>query len=141
MCACVAFSLQAEAFFPPAVSCDLKGTATVNITFNGSESDVSAIKAKFDSKIEEANSLAKEIKMDKPMLQSMNYNINPQYDNGSMDSFQFNGNATFRITPLEKASDYMSMLVKKGFHASLNVNSYRNAMCNQSTVSSDHNLE
>lgn len=107
------------------MSCGMQENAQVSINFNGTMSDVAAIKQKFEARMQEVKAAAKELNLDKFELQSMNYNINPQYGNMSSE-FQYNGNASYTVLPASKAADLMQALIKKGFQASLNVNSYRN---------------
>ena len=58
--------------------CGMTETASININFNGMESDATAVKTKFDTKVAEIQNLIKDAKLDKFEMQSMNYSISPQ---------------------------------------------------------------
>ncbi len=108
-------------------------TAQISVNFSGIEKDVTAAKATLDEKIAEVKALAVDQHFEKFDVQSFNYNINA-YNRGAAGDpqFQYNGNASFVILPPNKAVDFMALLVKKGYKASVNVNSYNNGSCSQS---------
>ncbi len=107
-------------------------TAQISVSFSGIEKDVTAAKATLDEKIAEVKALATDQHFEKFDVQSFNYNINA-YNRGTAGDpqFQYNGNASFIILPPDKAVDFMALLVKKGYRASVNVNSYNNGSCTQ----------
>lgn len=107
-------------------------TAQISVNFTGIEKDVTAAKATLDEKIAEVKALAVDQHFEKFDVQSYNYNINA-YNRGAAGDpqFQYNGNASFVILPPDKAVDFMALLVKKGYKASVNVNSYNNGSCSQ----------
>jgi len=108
--------------------------AQVSVMFNGVDMDVAAVRSKLDAKVAEVKALAEEQHFTKLVLQSYNYNINANYSAGvgSEMHFQYSGNFSFVILPADRAVDFMQMLAKKGYQASVNVSSYNNAgNCNQ----------
>jgi hypothetical protein len=94
---------------------------------------VTAAKATLDEKIAEVKALAADQHFAKFDTQSFNYNINAYNRNSGGDAqFQYTGNASFVIQPSDKAVDFMALLVKKGYRASVNVNSFNSGLCSQS---------
>jgi hypothetical protein len=132
--ACLGFSVSAMAQTRlPSVGTCQNETAQISVNFTGIEKDVTAAKAMLDEKIAEVKALATDQHFEKFDVQSFNYNINAYNRNTGGDAqFQYTGNANFVILPAEKAVDFMAMLVKKGYRASVNVNSYNNGSCSQS---------
>ena len=117
----VAFAERANAAIMPATGC-MTENASINISINGTETDVSTVSSKFDTKRAEIEKQFAAAKLTKFELQSMNYNINP---NGQM-GYQFSGNYSYVVVPANKATLLMAELTKKGYQASVNVNAYRN---------------
>jgi hypothetical protein len=105
--------------------------AMVMVTFNGTDTSVSVARSKLDAKIAEIKGLAQEQGFTKLVMQSHNYSISTSYSgpNGSEGHFQYNGTINFSILPADKAVDFMQLLAKKGYQASVNVNSYNNGNC------------
>jgi hypothetical protein len=99
--------------------------AQVSVNLNGMDQDVAAVRAKLDAKIAEVKSLAAQQSFTKVTVQSLSYNINSNF-NGGDTRFQYNGNISFSILPAGKAVDFMELLTKKGYQASVNVSSYNN---------------
>jgi hypothetical protein len=108
--------------------------ALVSVSFNGMDVDVSVVRSKLDAKIAEIKSLGEEQHFTKFVIQSYNYNVSTNYNGGSGGEmrFQYNGNVSFSILPADKAVDFLELLTKKGYQASVNVNSYINGSCSQS---------
>lgn len=132
--ACLGFSVpaMAQTRLPATGTCQNE-TAQISVNFTGIEKDVTAAKAMLDEKIAEVKALAVDQHFEKFDVQSFNYNINAYNRGAAGDAqFQYTGNANFMILPPEKAVDFMAMLVKKGYRASVNVNSYNNGSCSQS---------
>jgi len=108
-------------------------TAQISVNFSGIEKDVTAAKATLDEKVAEVKALAADEHFVKFDVQSFNYNINAYNRNAGGDAqFQYTGNASFVLLPSDKAVDFMALLVKKGFRASVNVNSFNTGNCSQS---------
>ncbi len=132
--ACLAFTApaMAQTRLPSNGTCQNE-TAQISVNFTGIEKDVTAAKATVDEKIAEVKALAADQHFTKFDVQSFNYNINA-YNRGTGGDaqFQYTGNASFVILPSDKAVDFMALLVKKGYRASVNVNSYNNGNCSQS---------
>jgi hypothetical protein len=108
--------------------------AQVSVSFNGMDTDVAVVRSKLNAKIAEIKSLAQEQQFTKLVLQSYNYNISTNYNAGSGGEthLQYNGNITFSILPADKAVDFMQLLAKKGYQASVSVNSYNTGNCGSS---------
>ena len=131
--ACLAFGAPARAqtHMSPNGSCQNQ-SAQISVSFSGIEKDVTAAKATLDEKIAEVKALATDQHFEKFDVQSFNYNINAYNRAAAGDAqFQYTGNASFIILPPDKAVDFMALLVKKGYRASVNVNSYNNGNCSQ----------
>ncbi len=109
-------------------------TAQISVNFNGTERDVAAAKAAVDAKTAEIKSLAEEQGFTKFEVQSHNISISSNSNrNASGDPMvQYNGNTSFTVVPADKAVDFMSLLVKRGYRVSININSYNNGSCSQS---------
>jgi hypothetical protein len=123
---------MAQTHLPATGTCQTQ-SAQISVNFTGIEKDVTAAKAMLDEKIAEVKALATDQHFEKFDVQSFNYNINAYNRGAAGDAqFQYTGNANFVILPPEKAVDFMAMLVKKGYRASVNVNSYNNGSCSQS---------
>ena len=100
--------------------------ASISISFNSVEPDVSKIKGKMDAQLADIEKLMKEAGLSKYEMQSMNYSISPQ-NYGSMNSaYQMSGSFSFMVQPSDKATGLMASLTKKGYQANVNVSSYRN---------------
>src|SRR6185369_11736445 len=80
----------------------LTETASVSVSFNSVETDVTAVSNKFTSKIQEIEQTAKESGAEKTQLQSSNYSISPQNYNSGNNQYNFTGNMNFNITPANK---------------------------------------
>jgi hypothetical protein len=61
-------------------------------------------------------------------LQSLNYNINSNYNNGSQ-GYQLNGSASYQVGNADEAFKLAEFLTQQKFNVSVNGNSYRNGMC------------
>jgi|HubBroStandDraft_3_1064219.scaffolds.fasta_scaffold46814_3 uncharacterized protein YggE len=109
-------------------------TAQISVNFNGTERDVAAAKATIDAKTAEIKALAEDQGFTKFEIQSHNININSNANrNTSGDPMvQYNGNTSFTVVPADKAVEFMSLLVKRGYRVSVNINSYNNGSCSQS---------
>ena len=103
-------------------------TATLTINFNSMETEVSGLKTKFDTKIEDIQKTAKDAGAEQIDIQSMSYNVSTQTSNLGAQ-FNFSGNASFKLLPATKAVDILSALIKKGHMASLNVSKYNSGRC------------
>jgi hypothetical protein len=125
--ACVAVVASAGPVLA-AGACAMTETANVSINFNGYDKDVVAVKAKLDGKIAEIKTMAQDQHFTKFDIQSYNYSINANNNggDGGEPQYQYSGSAGFQILPADKAVNFMVVLTKKGYHASVNVSSYRN---------------
>jgi hypothetical protein len=124
---------MAQARQTPQMACQNEN-AQVSVSFTGVEKDVTAAKAALDAKIAEVKSLADEQSFTKFELQSHNYNMNTNANrnSGGDPQVQYSGNASFSIVPADKAVEFMSLLVKRGYRVNVNINSYNNGSCSQS---------
>jgi uncharacterized protein YggE len=109
-------------------------TAQISVNFNGTERDVAAAKAAVDAKTAEVKALAEDQGFTKFEIQSHNININSNSNRNTNGDpmVQYNGNTSFTVVPADKAVDFMSLLVKRGYRVSVNINSYNNGSCSQS---------
>lgn len=114
-------------------NCTMNETAQVSVSFNGTDKDVSVVKGKLDGKINEMKALAQDLNFTKFDVQSSNYSVNSNYSSGygSEPQYNYSGSASFNVLPAEKATEFMVLLSKKGYQASVNVNSYNNGNCTQ----------
>jgi hypothetical protein len=105
--------------------------AQVSVSFSGIETDITSVRSKLDTKIAELKGLAEEQQFAKLVVQSSNYSISTNYTGGAAGDarYQFNGNISFVILPAQGAVDFMQMLIKKGYQANVNVNTYNNGSC------------
>lgn len=117
--------------------CPMKEDSYVSVNFNNLKVDMNDAKSILDKKIGELMTLGEEAGI-KPVLQNLNYNIYSSGDGSSccegggclsISSYQANGSANFQMPSAAKASEFTSLLMKKGYQASLNVSAYRN--CSQ----------
>jgi hypothetical protein len=104
--------------------------ALVSVSFNGMDTNVSVARSRLDAKIADVKALAQEQHFTKFAVQSYNYNISTN-NNGGETHFQYNGNVSFTILPADAAVGFMELLTKKGYQASVNVNSYNSGNCSQ----------
>lgn len=117
--------------------CPMKEDSYVNVNFNNLKVDMSDAKAVLDKKIGELMALGEEAGV-KPVLQNLSYNIYSSSGGAScceggdclsVSSYQANGSANFQMSSAAQASEFVSLLMKKGYQANLNVSAYRN--CSQ----------
>ncbi len=113
----------------PSQNCPLQETATVNVNLNSVETDPSVVRSIMDKKIEEATALGTQSGLEKVDVQSFSYNLNKNSSGGNCsaanEQYQFYGNINLQVSPASKAPDYMTLLQKSGFTASLSVNVYK----------------
>ena len=114
-----------------AKNCLMEQNSTVNVNFNGTETDLAKISTLMDAKADELMALAKQAGAAETEMQSMNYNINSNngYNNcGSSNgtiNYQWNGNVSLTIKPGDKAAAVAAALNEKKYNVNLNVNAYR----------------
>ncbi|HEU5046905.1 MAG TPA: SIMPL domain-containing protein [Rickettsiales bacterium] len=112
----------------------LSENASISLQFNDSDADIDVIKQQFDREFSGLEKIAKDAGAEEFTMQSLNYNINAQrpygYNNQNGGRYNLSGNASFKIAPSDKAIGVMAALVKKGYQASLNVNTYNRGGCN-----------
>jgi uncharacterized protein YggE len=109
-------------------------TAQISVTFNGTERDVAAAKAAVDAKNAEIKALAEDQGFTKFDVQSHNISINSSANRNTNGDplVQYTGNTSFTVVPPDKAVEFMSLLVKRGYRVNVNINSYNNGSCSQS---------
>jgi hypothetical protein len=112
-----------------ATPCPMAETTQVTVSFTSQETDLSAVKAKMESRTKELEALAKEAGITSFVLQSMNYSVYANNPGGcnpiATGPYQTNGSMSYSVEPAGKATDFMSLMSKKGFIGGLNVNMYR----------------
>jgi uncharacterized protein YggE len=127
--------------------CDLSETATVTWNVNDSGNDVVALRDGLNKEIDEISKLSKTAGIEKLEMQSVNYSIRTPNQFGinrryalknnraeGTDEYVLSGNVTFKVQPSEKGAEFMALLVKKGYQATLGVNGFRGYNCSQSSV-------
>lgn len=123
-----ALSVSAEARVVQS-GCEQKETATLNINFNGTGDTVKEIRGLFDDRMEKIKQYAKQAGVKEVTLQSQNYSISTQNNYNAASVYRYNGNASFKLSPSDKAADMMELLTKNHIQSSLNVNMYKSGSC------------
>lgn len=101
--------------------CNYNETINITISFNGITDKPSTIHEVVGGKISAIEVEAKKLGITSLIVQSKNYNVN---GNPSQSSFNYNGNAGFKLNNAKKATKLFETLMEKGYQGSLNVNSY-----------------
>lgn len=110
--------------------CNKQENVTLSINFNGMSESVKAVKGEFETRMGKIEEFAKKAGVKKISLQSQSYNINSNNYSGSGSSgYQYNGSASFQLSPADKAADLMELLTTNGIQSSLNVNMYKSGSC------------
>jgi uncharacterized protein YggE len=136
----MSFALETAA--PP--NCEMSQTSTVTLNVNNSGTDIVALRDGLNKEIDDVSGLSRTAGIQKLEMQSVNYNIRPpgQYSAASRrawrsnggegpDEYTLTGTVMFKAQPSEKGAEFMALLVKKGYQASLGVNGYRTYNCGQ----------
>ena len=111
-----------------AAKCLMQEQVSISVNFNLSADSFTQAKAKYDEKIQSVTEFAKKQNIKKFELQSLNYNINSNYNNGS-SGYQLNGSANYQIDVADEAFKLAEFLTQQKFNVSVNGNSYKNGMC------------
>ena len=98
-------------------TCVMENNGTVNVSFNGSETDFSTIGPMMEATVQELMGLVKQTGADQPELQSMNYNVN--------DNYRWSGNISLLVKPGDKVAAAATLLQEKGYKVNFNMNTYR----------------
>lgn len=108
-------------------NCPFVETASINISFNSMETDLSKISTIMAEKTAQVEALSKEAGLTKFSLQSSNYSINSNAGNcnATTGQFQFYGNVSFTVEPADKAAAFLAAVAEKGLTANMSMNSYR----------------
>jgi uncharacterized protein YggE len=115
----------------PGQSCAMQEQGQIGVNFNNvMVTDLKALGAEMDRKIDEVIALAKQSGIQKIEVMSYNYNVYPVSSGyptapGVAMPYQYNGSVSFTIDSLAKGPDLMALLSGKGYAATLNVNAYR----------------
>jgi hypothetical protein len=115
----------------PGQKCAMHEQGQIGVNFNNvMVTDLKALGAEMDRKIDEVIALAKQSGIKTIEVQSYNYNVYPVSSGypsapGVAIPYQYNGSVSFAIDPLAKGPDLMALLSGKGYSANLNVNAYR----------------
>lgn len=113
----------------PAQNCHMEENNTLSFSMNGSEKDITKIKALMDAKMAEVKAVATEASVTDFEVQNYSYNTysnnNGGCSNGVSGDLQYNANFSFLVKPADKAAELAASLGAKGYNVSLNVNAYR----------------
>ncbi|MEQ1705971.1 MAG: hypothetical protein ABL867_08400 [Rickettsiales bacterium] len=113
-----------------APKCGFQEQVSISINFNLTAEGFTQAKGKFDEKMVVIADYAKNQKLQKFELQSMNYNINSNY-NGSMQNYQLSGSVNYQMANADDAIKFAEFLTQQKLNVSVNGNSYKNgSMCN-----------
>ncbi len=109
-------------------ACAMQDQISISVNFNLTADSFTQAKAKYDEKIQSITDYANKQNIKKFDLQSLNYNINNNYNNGAQ-GYQLNGSASFQVSRPEEAFKFAEFLTQQKFNVSVNGNSYKNGMC------------
>ncbi len=111
-----------------ASQCALQEQVSISISFNLTAESFMQAKTKYDEKMQSISDYAKKQNMKKFDLQSMNYNINSNYNN-NVQNYQMNGSVNYQVGNSDEAFKFAEFLTEQKFNVSVNGNSYRNGTC------------
>lgn len=114
--------------------CGMQKQIGVNVNFNIKAATLMEAKAKFDEKIGQVETFAKQQGIQKFDLQSMNYNIyasqtDDDGDGVATKSYQLNGSSSYQLDSEESAFKIGEFLEKQKFQVNINANAYRQGNC------------
>jgi len=111
-----------------APKCAMQEQVSLSISFNLMADSFTQAKAKYDERMRSISEYAKKQNMKKFELQSLNYNINSNYNN-SQQEYQLSGSAGYQVGDADEAFKLAEFLTQQKFNVSVNGNSYKNGMC------------
>lgn len=110
-------------------NCQLIETANININFNSIEKNLDIASSLIEKKMTEIKSIANEAGAEKVDITAISYNLSP-FNGPSTDGiWQVNGSLSLTIVPASKGKDILVLLTSHKFQTNLNVNAYRNGVC------------
>ncbi len=109
--------------------CTMHESATISTSFNGMSADIKEVRKVLDERLESIQTIAKKAGVEEMHLQSQNYSINTNQNNGLISGYRYNGRASFSISPVEKGTDLIEALTKENIQSSLNVNTHSSGSC------------
>lgn len=123
-------ALAEKAITVPVTSkCGFQEQVSIGINFNLTAEGFTQAKQKYDEKMQVIADYAKKQNLQKFELQSMNYNINSNY-NGAMQNYQLNGSVNYQMANADDAIKFAEFLTQQKLNVSVNGNSYKNGqMC------------
>lgn len=110
--------------------CGFLEQVSISISFNLNAEGFTQAKEKYDEKMQLIADYAKKQNLQKFELQSMNYNINSNY-NGTMQNYQLNGSFNYQMANIDDAIKFAEFLTQQKLNVSVNGNSYKNGVCNE----------
>jgi hypothetical protein len=122
--AAAVFFLQGSAAFAEQ-TCEMKETATVNLSFNGVAESPEKILENIESKAHDIQAMATAKGAAKFDLQSKNYSINSASGYGNAGGYNYSGNYSYLVEPAALALSLMQEGAKNGMQTSMSVNAYR----------------
>lgn len=108
--------------------CGVQEQVAISISFNLTADSFAQAKTKYDEKMQSISDYAKKQEMKKFELQSMNYNINSNYNN-NVQNYQINGSVNYQVGNADEAIKFAEFLTGQKFNVSVNGSSYKNGNC------------
>lgn len=118
----IASGMQGNVIILPRRGCEKRETGSIEINFQYSEDDVSALSKEIDAKTSAVKSEAVKAGATAE-LADMNYNVNAGRNyggDGDSSKYHINGNMHFNVTPADKAVVLLQALSTSKDHVSLN---------------------
>jgi uncharacterized protein YggE len=118
--------------------CTMQENVSLSVNFNIRAKSFQEAKKKYEEKMQQLDTFAKQQNIQKFDLQSMNYSINSQqisYDDGMPEQgYQLSGNASYQLDSADNAFKLGEFLTQQKFQINVNVNKYRNGVCDNNSV-------
>ncbi len=110
--------------------CQYNENVTLNIRIQSTDNSPAEARKSFETSLETIRSKAKESGIEDVVINSMNYNINPQnYNNNRPVFYNTSGNVGLMLKDVEKATELMDVFSKEGMYPSMNVNMHKSGHC------------
>ncbi len=110
--------------------CRMQENINISVSFNFRADSFVDAKAEFDQKMKQVEDFAKQQKIEKFEVQSMNYNINTQNYHGADAEYQMNGSVNYQLTSSDDAFKLGEFLTQQKFQVNVSANSHRQGNCN-----------
>ena len=103
----------------------MEENVNVNISFNAQLPTPLQAKERFDSRLKEIEGLARDGKIKKWSLQSMNYSVSSSNYGYGEPTYQLSGSASYQTDNADQAFALMEQFSKRGLQLSVSVSKYR----------------